>query len=94
MPIDWKNLFSLATQLPVVRNAIGATLEQVETNPEFVKFVSRYQGMNAGAAARGGVTRAECMICLFHAYGKTKGLNTFEHPPEHPCVNHGGKNYP
>jgi hypothetical protein len=94
MPIDWKGLIKFASQIPVVRNAIGATLEQVEKNPEYVKFVSRYQAMNAGAAARGGVTKAECMICMFHAYGVQNDLNSYAAPPPHPCVDRNGETYP
>lgn len=94
MPVDWKAVFGFASQIPIVKRAIGATLEELEHNPEFAKFVERYQGMNARAASKGGVAKAECMICLFHAYGVQQNLNTLDAPPRHRCVNHGGGWHP
>ena len=88
-PVDWKALFGFASQIPVVRNAIGATLEELENNPAFTRFVEKYQKMNANAAARGGVAKSECMICLFHKYGRENGLAQNELPPRHQCVDHG-----
>ncbi len=94
MAVDWKGLFKFAAEIPVIKRAIGATLEEVEHNPEFLKFVERYQGMNAGAASRGGVARAECMICMFHKYGVDHGLNTLDAPPRHRCADHAGGWHP
>ncbi len=94
MTFNWKAIMGIASQLPIVRRAIGATLEEVEHNPDFLKFVERYQGMNASAAARGGVARAECMICMFHKYGVEQGLNTLDAPPRHKCADHNGGWFP
>ncbi len=89
MPVDWKGLFKFASEIPVVKKAISATLEEVEHNPEYVKFIERYQAMNFGAASKGRVAKAECMICLFHKYGVEHGLNTLDAPPRHRCVDRG-----
>ncbi len=94
MPVDWKAVFGFASQIPIVKRAIGATLEELEHNPEFTKFVERYQAMNLGAARRGGVKQAECMICMFHKYGVQQGLNTIDAPPRHRCVDNGGAWHP
>ncbi len=93
-PVDWKGLFGFASQIPAVRRAIGATLEELEHNPNFQRFVERYQGMNAAAASKGGVARAECMICLFHRYGVEQNLNTLDVVPRHRCADHAGEWFP
>lgn len=93
-PIDWKGLFDVASEIPIVKRAIGATLEELEQNPAFTRFVEKYQAMNANTASRGGVTKAECMICLFHKYGRERGLSTLDAPPQHRCVDHGENYYP
>ncbi len=90
MAIDWKGLFKFAAATPVGQRIIGATLEELETNPKFQAFVENYQQMNSRAAGAGGVAKAECMICLFHKYGKSQGLNTLEEPPRHRCADKGG----
>lgn len=94
MAIDWKGLGRFALQIPVVRNAVGAVVEQLEHNPEYQKFVERYQKMNARAASKGGVQKAECMICLFHKYAVEHQLNTLDVVPRHRCVNHGEAWFP
>lgn len=95
MPVDWKKIFSFAAEIPVVKRAIGATLEELHTNPEFQKFVERYQAMNANTAsnAASGVTQAECMICLFSKYGREHGLTT-NAAPRHRCIDHAGGWFP
>lgn len=94
MPIDWKGLFKFAAATPLGRKVIGATLEELETNPSFQQFVEQYQGMNAKAASTGGVTKAECMICLFSKYGRDQQLTDLKEPPRHRCADKDGAWFP
>lgn len=83
MPFDWKKLFSAAVASPLGRHVIGATLTELEQNPQYIQFVERYQRMNTRAASTGGVAQAECMICMFLKYGKEQGLT--HSIPQHDC---------
>lgn len=92
--IKWKELFSFVAATPIGQRIIGATLEELETNPQFQAFVEQYQRMNTRAASTGGVKKAECMICLFHQYGRERKLNTLPEPPRHRCSDKGGNWWP
>lgn len=94
MPIDWKGLMKFAASTTFGRKVVAATLGEVENNPNFQRFVEQYQSMNMSTAARGGVAKAECMICMFCQYGREQGLNTLDETPRHRCADHAGNWWP
>lgn len=78
MTFDWKKLggfVKFALQTPMGLSATKAILNELEQNPEYLRFVEKHQRMGA----------QQCMICAFHKYGRERGLNTAERPPQHEC---------
>lgn len=77
MPIDWTRLLGAAVKhIPAVREALGATMAELENNPGYVRFVTKYQQMNP---------EAECVICMAHRYCTQMKLTQSPNPPPHAC---------
>lgn len=77
MAFDWKRLIGAAVKhVPIVREAIGATYEELQNNPGYVRFVTKYQQMNPDA---------ECVICMAHKYCFEMRLTQSQVPPPHVC---------
>ena len=77
MAFDWKRAINAVVKhVPVVRQALGATIAELENNPEYLRFVTKYQQMNPDA---------ECVICMAHKYCVEMRLTASQHPPPHVC---------
>lgn len=84
MPVDWKKALGslvkhaplIVKHVPVVRDALSATIQELEKNPQYVAFVTKYQQMNPDA---------ECVICMAHRYCASLGVTASDVPPPHVC---------
>lgn len=79
MPVDWSKLgtfVSAALKTPLGQGVVKTVLNELENNPDYVRFVDKFQRMGS----------SECMICAFHKYGRERGLNVAEKPPQHECA--------
>jgi len=77
MAFDWKRFMNAAVKhIPVVREALSATMAELEGNPGFIRFVTKYQQMNPDA---------ECVICMAHKYCLEMGATQSPAPPPHVC---------
>ncbi len=79
MPFDWSKIGTFTKAViasPLGQSAVRAVLNELEQNPDYVRFVSKYQKLRA----------SECMICAFHKYGRERRLNLAPNPPPHECA--------
>ncbi len=85
MPFEWKKFFGVVTQLPQVRRVMALTIAELEENPNFIRFVEKYQAMDPNM---------QCSICFIHKYAVAQKLTDWDKAPDHQCADNPLKKKP